>query len=168
VRGTGPAAVAAATLLGRAGIGALDLSDALDLPELSPDCCVTRDDGESTALAHLVVDLHDTPGRTPAAAHPLVLGRFSGARAVLLTLVGGPCIKCVPPADRPAPADIAGEPLVSLGAPTLGALAATEALRVLLLAPERGRRTTIDIESGQIDTRELAPVAACPACGSDG
>ena len=57
--GSGPAAVAAATLLGRAGIGALDLSgQTLDLPELSPDCRVARHDRSTMRLGPSVsIDL---------------------------------------------------------------------------------------------------------------
>ena len=165
VRGTGPAAVTAATLLGRAGVGVLEVTASLVLPELSPDCSVTRDGREHAAVPDLVVDLRDVAGDTPAGEHPLVLGRLGGTHAILLTLAGRPCIHCVAPAERPLPT--ASEPRSVLAARTLGGLAATEALRVLLLAPARGRRTTIDVGSGAVDTRELTPSVACPVCGSD-
>jgi adenylyltransferase/sulfurtransferase len=167
VRGTDPAAVMAATLLGRAGVGSLDVAASLALPELSPDCTVTRDGGEAAAAPDLVVDLHGPADGTPASGHPLVLGALGGTHATLLTLAGRPCIRCIAPADRPALGDEHDGTLAALAARTLGALAATEALRVLLLAPARGRRTTIDVGSGAVDTRELVPAGACPACGSD-
>jgi adenylyltransferase/sulfurtransferase len=165
VRGTGPAAITAATLLGRAGIGTLEVAAALALAEPSPDCRVTRDSRDRTTPPDLVVDLRDPADGTRAAEHPLVLGRLGGTHAILLTLAGRPCIRCLAPGDHPASGG--GGPLAVLAARTLGALAATEALRVLLLAPSRGRRTSIDAESGAVDSRELVPVAACPACGSD-
>ncbi len=168
--GSGAAAVAAATLLGRAGLGALDLADdALDLPELSPDCRVTRRRLDDTAPPDLVVDLSNTVDTARAGdwGCPFLLGTLGGTRGTLLTLVGRPCIRCVSPA-RLHPSDAAdGELLASIAAFALGALTATEALRVLLLAPVRGRRITADFASGEVETRELAPAAACPSCGSD-
>jgi adenylyltransferase/sulfurtransferase len=166
IRGTDLSAVVAATLLGRAGIGRLELADALDVPELSPDCRVTRAGGEYPLRADLVVDVGDGSGATHAGERPLLIGRLGGAAAVLVTLVGRPCFQCVDPADLPSSAGVAGEPLGSLAARALGALAATEALRLLLLPPH-GRRTVVDVDRGTVESRALAHSTTCPACGSD-
>jgi adenylyltransferase/sulfurtransferase len=171
--GSGPAAAAAATLLGRAGIGALDLPDeALALPELSPDCRVERhrrlDDAPPPDVSiDLSRDAVGHAARAAARRGPFLLGTLDGTRASLLTLVGRPCIRCVPAEIiRPATAPDGG-PLASSAALALGALAATEALRVLLLSPRRGRHIVADLATGELETRELEPTATCAACGSD-
>jgi adenylyltransferase/sulfurtransferase len=168
VLGTGPAAGTAATLLGRAGVGSLQVAPSLALQELSPDCSVTRGARADAVTPDLVVDLRDdNDGDTLPSRHPLVLGTLAGTHADLLTLAGRPCVRCLSSADRPRPRALAAGPLRAIAARSLGALAATEALRVLLLSPMGGRRTTIDADSGAVHTHELAPVAGCPACGGE-
>jgi hypothetical protein len=170
--GSGPAAVAAATLLGRAGIGALDLSgDAPDLNELSPDCRVERhlrlDDAPAPDVS--IAFAHDPLGHAERVARrgPFLLGTLVGTRASLLTLVGRPCIRCAPVGIiRPAPS-IDGGALASSAALALGALAATEALRVLLRLPRHGRHIVMDLTTGDLESREVEPIASCAACGSD-
>ena len=148
--GDGPAAEAAATLLGRAGVGALHLqAGAGALSELSPDCQVSRHAGlEEAPAAGVVVDL------TPDTALSAVLARRAQA--------GRPCRRCFEPAFGAEETD--REPsVVAPAALALGALAATEALRVILTAPAQGRLTTLRIFDGVLATREPS-TPGCPSC----
>jgi hypothetical protein len=171
--GSGPAAVVAATLLGRAGVGALDLLDETpSLPELSPDCRVARHGRLGDApLPDVSIDLsHDAVRQAEqvAAPHgPFLLGSLDGTRASLVTLVGRPCVRCVPADIIQTATATDGGSLASSAALALGALAATEALRVLVLWPRRSRRIVMDFATGELETRELQPTAACRACRND-
>jgi hypothetical protein len=172
VRGAGSAATTAALLLGRAGIGTLVVPDDLDpLPELSPDCRVHPHAGVDPAAADLDVGLSAPGGGVPfaldPAARPLVLGLVRDARLVVATLVGRPCRRCWLQALRPEElaADAPGDPAPAAALPVaLGALVASEALRVLLARPTAGRLTSIDLEHGTAAARELAS-GGCSCCG---
>jgi len=108
VAGAGPAAVAAVTLLGRAGVGRLHVSARVGpLPELSPDCRLHRDptsiEGPLADVAISLLDLASVADDTPAhgvpfgleqASRPFVLGLLGGDRLLVATLVGRPCMRC--------------------------------------------------------------------------
>ena len=174
--GAGEAATAAAVLLGRAGVGTLDLlGQEESLPELGPDCRVRRlglDDTTSIEPeVDVLVDLVGNDDRTArlgrrvqAAGRPVVVGVLAGARAAVATLVGRPCVACLP---RPLlvleRADVAG-PLVPPTALAAGALAASETLAVLLLPPAQGRLHTLDGANGRFTATPLDPTAGCPVC----
>lgn len=166
--GSDRAAVAAATLLGRAGVGTLDLlRDMPDLPELSPDCRATRhtrlDDAPSPDVS---IDLGRDRARTTG-HRPLLVGGLDGTRAALLTLVERPCAACAPADIFPPPSTSDDGPFTSSAALALGALAATEAMRVLVLSPRRGRRVVMDMASGTVEARELEATPGCDACRND-
>jgi hypothetical protein len=192
VAGADRAAALAATLLGRAGIGALDAAPGIVASaDLSPDCRLGTWREGSAPAADVIVDLANDPEHTvlpglrgETARRPLVVGRRRGARAVLVLLVGRPCVACLPatalePAPDPAverpggeppggepPAGEppAGEPLVAPAALALGALAASEALRALLLAPREGRLHTLALPEGAFRATPLAGTG-CARCG---
>ncbi|HZP40618.1 MAG TPA: ThiF family adenylyltransferase [Candidatus Binatia bacterium] len=154
--GTGDAAVVAATLLGRAGVGTLALADGpLALPELGPDCRVAVGpgaDADVTVALGAAVSALD-PRR------PVVHGTAAGTRLRIATLVGRPCAAC---AEAGAASDGPPPPPAALA---LGALAASEALRVLLAAPDTGRLQTLDLATGELTgTPLVAP--GCARCGT--
>jgi hypothetical protein len=169
--GAGDAAAAAATILGRAGVGrVLALDGALATEPLGPDARlvpVDRDDGG----ADVVVDL---AGRgTPLArrGRPHVLAAAAGDTVLIATLVGRPCAACAalggpkgsprdgvtsgagPPALRPAPAL------------ALAAVAAAEALRVLVAAPTTGRLQRLGPDAGALVADPLPAGPGCAICG---
>ena len=155
VGGGGPAATTTALLLGRAGVGTLVVPD-----------------GVEPVPADLDVGLSEPGGGVPfalePAARPLVIGLVRDARIIVATLVGRPCRRCWLQALRPEELDTeaVGEPAPS--APltvALGALAASEALRVLLAAPATGRLTSLDLEHGAAAARDLAS-GGCSCCGA--
>ena len=76
-----------------------------------------------------------------APMRPTVLGIVGGGRIVVATLLGRPCRRCFEPA-----------------------LAATETLRVLLLAPHRGRITRVSMLTGDAFAADLAPTDGCELC----
>jgi molybdopterin/thiamine biosynthesis adenylyltransferase len=167
VAGAGAAAVTAVTLLGRAGVGVLDVSvDLPALPEPSPDCRLGRGPAP-VETADVVMDLSGDPAalgrRAQAAGRPFVVGTLRGARVTVGTLVGRPCVACLPPREVAVAADPG--PLAGPAALALGALAATEVLRLLLLADARGRVTTVALDTGACDAIEPACTAGCPLCG---
>jgi hypothetical protein len=131
VRGGGPASRHAADLLRRAGVTVTD-----------------RDAGT-------VVDLRpDAAGGPAGCDHALVWGRLRGAS---VTVCAFPANTRRPHAreDDDATAAPVGTPLGACALHVLGALAATEAL-VLLLAPRRGaRRTTLDLTTGTFTAATL-------------
>src|SRR5437879_3484705 len=121
VAGDGGAAVAAATHLGRAGVGTLDVAGGIGAPPADVVVDLTTDTVARALLA-----------RGRQAGRPFVLGeRPTGMELVVRTVVGRPCAACVGSHGvdaRPArPAAHLEAPAASL----LGALAATETLRVL-------------------------------------
>jgi len=170
--GDGPAAEAAATFLGRAGVGALHLqASAGALSELSPDCQVSRHAGlEEAPAAGVVVDLTpDTAlsavlARRAQAGRPCVLGALSGAMIFVLTLVGRPCVACLG-SERLETRRAARGPLAAPALLGLGALAANEALRVLLLPPARGRLVSLGLESAIVSAVGVGSTAGCAFCG---
>jgi len=167
--GAGEAAAHAATLLGRAGVGALDLLDgALRLPELAPDCRLRRPPtGAPLPAADVVVDLAGDAGssaRLGAAGRPLVLGTRRAARATVATLVGRPCLACARGVPRGGD-EVSGGPLAAPVSLLLGALAASEVLRVLLLPTSGSRLTTLDLGTGTFAAAALEPAGGCPRCG---
>ena len=172
VGGVGPAATATALLLGRAGVGTLVVPEGFGpLPEPSPDCGVRRHAGGEPVTADVDVGLSEPGGGVPFAlepvARPLVVGLVRDARIVVATLVGRPCRRCWLQALRPeeldggAPGDPAPAAALTVA---LGALAASEALRVLLAAPASGRLTSLDLEHGAAAARDLAS-GGCSCCG---
>ena len=165
--GGGEAAAVAAMLLARAGIGALDLVDGPDdLPTAAPDCRIRR--VTAAPAVDAFVDLHAALERALPSVQPptpLVIGRQRGARAVLAVLVGRPCHACLP-ATALAPDDGPDVPaLASATALALGALAASETLRALLVRPETGRRHVVDQAGGRFEAATLVPIAGCVMCG---
>ena len=169
------AALSAATLIGRAGVGALDLvAGPATLPELSPDCRLTRHaDGAALPDAAVIVDLTGNPtsaatlGRHAAeAGRPFVVGAGHGARGVVVTAVGQPCGACLPPATL-AVGDAAPALPALTGSLALavGALAAGEVLGLLLGAPHAGRARHLDVATGTCVALPLPPGAGCVLCG---
>src|SRR5207249_11972298 len=69
VAGAGPAATAAVTLLGRAGVGALDVSAGVGpLPELSPDCRCGSSEGPAADVAVGLLELRARDDGVPPGA----------------------------------------------------------------------------------------------------
>jgi len=157
VAGTGAAAVAAAALLGRAGVGTLDVAPdvAAALPELPPECRIARVDAPD-----VVVDV--SGGR--ARSLPVVRGVLRGTCVIVTTLVGRPCAACVD--DDEAGSDRDAGALAAPASLALGALAASEALRVLLF-PADGRMTTLGVASGACAAAPPAARGGCALCGAD-
>src|SRR5207245_2556553 len=173
VAGAGPAAVAAVTLLGRAGVGRLHVSARVGpLPELSPDCRLHRDptsiEGPLADVAIRLLDLASVADDTPAhgvpfgleqASRPFVLGLIAGDRLLVATLVGRPCMRCwgqaLAPGELGADRAVRGAAQVAPARLALGALAANEVLRVLLSPPVHGRLTTIGVESAPVEVRPV-------------
>jgi hypothetical protein len=134
VLGDGPASRHAADLLRRAG--------------------VQPGDAEPSA----VVDLRlDAPASSAPAGAPLVIGRMHGTHATVDALPAGSQVASRLGVERPGKG--ADPALQACALRALGALAASEAL-VLLLHPGRGaRRTTLDLASGHCASQALAAVA---------
>jgi hypothetical protein len=166
VAGDGPAAAFAATLLGRAGVGALDLVGlAGSLPELGPDCRLSRCTDDAAGDAEVVLDLTEDAARSArfaAARRPVVLGGRDGDGLRVATLVGRPCAACYPAA---APGVVDTGALAAAASLALGALAAGEALLALLEPPARGRVQVLSLGTGAVRTATLSPAAACAVCG---
>ena len=99
-----------------------------------------------------VVFAADRIGSTPA-----VVGLL-GARVVVATLLRGSCLACFADAIPGAPPRG-----THAAAMALGALAANEAIRVLLTAPTRSRLTILDVERGTAVVKEIEPVG-CRLC----
>ena len=154
VAGAGPAAVAAVTLLGRAGVGRLHVSARVGpLPELSPDCRLHRDptsiEGPLADVAISLLDLASVADDTPAhgvpfgleqASRPFVLGLLGGDRLLVATLVGRPCMRCW--GQALAPGDLGGDRAMG-GAAQVAALEVARELRegtVVVLFPDFGDR----------------------------
>jgi adenylyltransferase/sulfurtransferase len=172
VAGAGAAAVHAATLLGRAGVGHLDLVGGPSaLGDLGADCRVERAAAVDAGLADVVLDLGADADGDPdlgraaqAAGRPLVIGRLNGGGVSVATLVGRPCLACLP-AGVLGPE--AGAVPTALGAAlelVLGALAAGEALQALWGPPRRGVVQRLDA-CGRPATTLLDAARGCPACG---
>ena len=148
--GDGPAATMAARLLGRAGVTV----ESVAAPECPADVGIALvDEGQLASLA------------PSFARRPCVVGRLSGADILVATLVGRPCPACfqAPPRRRDARETDTGLPAIARLA--LGALVASEALRVLLAPPATGRMTTLDLASGETGVTDPGPTDGCAACG---
>lgn len=169
--GGGVAAGVAGVLLGRAGVSRLAVVGAdVALAELSPDCRVDRYPGDADApLGDVTIDLSGatTLGRRAAAAgRPFVTAASTVTGATLVTLVGQPCSACLPAEVlAPPPGETAASPLAAPLALLLGALAATEVLRLLLCPDGRGRVHRIGLATGAVATADLSPAGACTLCG---
>jgi len=142
VAGTGGAAHFARELLERAGLR-------------------TRADGP----ADVVIDFSGDRAaivargrRAREAGRPFVVVLAGRAAANVTTLVGRPCVEC---ARLAAAADEPDAPL----AMALGALAAGEALRVVLAPPPIGRVQTLDLRTGNLEAHALDG-PRCAACGA--
>jgi len=92
------------------------------------------------------------------ARRPFIVALAGDDTAEVATLVGAPCVDCAPLGT------VAGEPAAPL-ALALGALAAGEALRVLLAPPAAGRLQTLDLRTGDLVSRTLDG-PRCAACGA--
>ncbi len=176
VAGAGPAATAAVTLLGRAGVGTLHVSAGVGpLPELSPDCRCGASEGPAADVTVCLLELtatdddapaHGAPFGLEAARRPFVLGLLAGDRILVATLVGRPCMRCwgqaLAPGELGGDRQVPGAAHVAPARLVLGALAANEVLRVLLSPPVHGRLTTLGLE-GNATARDLA-TAGCSCC----
>jgi len=176
VAGAGPAATAAVTLLGRAGVGTLHVSAGVGpLPELSPDCRCGASEGPAADVTVGLLELtatdddapaHGAPFGLEAARRPFVLGLLAGDRILVATLVGRPCMRCwgqaLAPGELGGDRQVPGAAHVAPARLVLGALAANEVLRVLLSPPVHGRLTTLGLE-GNATARDLA-TAGCSCC----
>jgi len=176
VAGAGPAATAAVTLLGRAGVGTLHVSAGVGpLPELSPDCRCGASEGTAADVGVGLLELtatdddapaHGAPFGLEAARRPFVLGLLAGDRILVATLVGRPCMRCwgqaLAPGELGGDRQVPGAAHVAPARLVLGALAANEVLRVLLSPPVHGRLTTLGRE-GSATARDLA-TAGCSCC----
>ncbi len=176
VAGAGPAATAAVTLLGRAGVGTLHVSAGVGaLPELSPDCRCGASEGPAADVTVCQLELtatdddapaHGAPFGLEAARRPFVLGLLAGDRILVATLVGRPCMRCwgqaLAPGELGGDRQVPGAAHVAPARLVLGALAANEVLRVLLSPPVHGRLTTLGRE-GSATARDLA-TAGCSCC----
>ena len=176
VAGAGEAAAAAAVLLGRAGVGTLELLGPEEsLPELGPDCRVRRiglDDAASVGPGvEVLIDLAGDDERTAilgcrlqAAGRPVVVGMLAGAWAAVATLVGRPCVACLPRPRFALERADGGGPLAVPTALAAGALAASETLALLLLPPGQARLYTLAGADGRFTATPLDPTTGCPVC----
>ena len=167
VGGDGPAAAVAVLLLGRAGVGTLVVSERLDpLPETSPDSRLVVGGAASEAV-DLDVAVSEPGGGIPfalePAARPLVLGIQQDGPLAVATLVGRPCRRCWLQALRPEELQTGRPGSGSAATIALGALVASEALRVLLAPPAHGRLTRV--EDGAAAARDLIS-AGCSCCAA--
>ncbi len=156
--GTGDALAVAATLLARAGVGRL-VSTAAGVP--------AGTDGAIEGDATLDLAGVTQPVRAPAMlARPVVVGRYTATTAVLATLVGRPCLHCLPAATLAPPSGSDDGPLAAALPPLLGGLGASEILRTLLAPPARGRVHRVALEAGTVTASELAPGGCARCAGS--
>ena len=103
------------------------------------------------------------PGRIEASLDgPTVIAVVRDAHAIVATLVGRPCARCVPSATWPAPEGPWSCPPAD--AQTLGALVAAETLRAALGLAREGRAQEVDLAHGTFATRPLPATASCPDC----
>jgi len=142
VVGAGGAARFAADLLTRAGIRVQDGGEA----DVTLD--FSGDDARANARGRRARD----------ARRPFIAVSARADVADVTTLVGRPCVDCVPLAAA------AREPEAPL-ALAVGALAAGEVLRVILMPAGVGRAQTLDLRTGSLASRTLAG-PGCAACGA--
>jgi hypothetical protein len=169
--GAGDTAAAAATILGRAGVGRiLALDGPLATEPLGPDARVVpvdRDDGS----ADVVVDLAGRGAPLARRGRPHVLAAAADDTILVATLVGRPCAACAAlggpegsPRDKVAWG--VGPPALD-PAPTLAlaALAAAEALRVLVTTPATGRLQRLGRDAAALVAGPLPAGPGCAVCG---
>jgi hypothetical protein len=168
VHGDGAAATTAATLLGRAGVGTLDVDERIGtLPEVAPECRISRGNGDGDNVLVVLPEWRPGDGVSGVlwsleAGTPVVHG-IPGARLILATLLWRSCLACFPdtwPLDDAMPLPPEAAPASRT---MLGALAANEALRVLLTAPTKSRLTLLDVVHGTAVVKEIEPVG-CRFC----
>ena len=133
-----------------------------------------RGDGDAAAFAATllhaagvrVVVEPGAPDRLEASLDgATVIGASGDARAVVATLVGHPCVRCVPATTWPARGTGAGRPAdPQTASQTLGALVAAETLRAALGLAREGRVQEVDLAHGAFATRPLPATAPCPDC----
>jgi hypothetical protein len=116
-------------------------------------------EGEATERADVVIDLRAGPaGPAPVADAPVVMARTCGTRATLTVLPAALCRVC---GASEAGGTTAPDPLTTCGLHALAALAASEAVLVLLAPAPRARRYTIDLATGTLSATALA-TTRCP------
>jgi hypothetical protein len=163
--GDGEAAMTAAVLLGRAGVGELDVDERIGtLPEVAPECRVSRGSDDRADVVIALMPLAPPDGEVwgilwkNEPGMPVVFGML-GPRVVVATLLWRSCLACFPDA-----APLHDAVPLSPPAPTiLGTLAASEALRILLTAPTNSRLTMLDVARGTAIVKEVEPVG-CAIC----
>jgi hypothetical protein len=165
VAGDGEAAITAALLLGRAGVGELDVDEGVGtLPEVAPGCRVSRGSDDRMDVVIALMSLAPPDGGAwgilwkNEPGMPVVFGML-GPRVVVATLLWRSCLACFPDASPVHDAVPLSPPAHTI----LGALAASEALRVLLTAPTKSRLTMLDVARGMAIVKEVEPVG-CTAC----
>jgi hypothetical protein len=120
---------------------------------------VAVSEGGTDERADVVVDFRTDRASVAAAPEgPVVVAQTSGTRATLTVLPAARCSICRD--DEPGEATVPG-PLTACGLHALAALAASEALLVLLASAPRARRYTMDLATGELAATPLAP-ARCP------
>jgi molybdopterin/thiamine biosynthesis adenylyltransferase len=117
--------------------------------------------GPKLGDAAVLVDLTATGAAARQATTPVVRATCAGARVRVTTFVGRPCVACLD--GDPDEGDVSGS-VAPAAALARAALAATECLRVLLLAPAAGRDTIVDLGSGATRVHDLPRTAGCAAC----
>ena len=175
VAGTDEAAGLAALLLGRAGVGMLDLVGAAPTTSLPPHCRSARHTHATGApVADVIVDLGGEPETTvrfargaQAASGVHVLGVRHGAQIAVATLAGRPCAVCLAPETLGTARADPGGAFAAPAALALGALAAAEALRALCLPASGGRLHSLDVATGACSARALAAGIGCTVCGGN-
>ena len=128
-----------------------------------------RGDGDAAAFAATllhaagmrVVVERGAPDRVEASLDgATVIGASGDARAVVATLVGRPCVRCVPATTWPARGTGASRPA---DPQTHGALVAAETLRAALGLADQGRLHEVDLAAGAFTARPFR-AAPCPDC----
>jgi molybdopterin-synthase adenylyltransferase len=178
VVGAGDTARIAAIYLAAAGVGTLGIDGELaDFDGGNPDCCVCRLDGmRTTGAATEIVRVHDvvivagTQGLAEinaacvALGKPLVWGDSAGSVARAAVLIGthanAPCYCCLPQISETSP-------LAALAAPAagfIGALLATEALKLLLGREAMRGGIVYDALDGTVRAEPVTRDPQCPIC----
>jgi hypothetical protein len=162
IGGGGPSADAAALLLGRAGIGTVELigpGGSLD-PHSAVDLVLGLYDS-------IPVD-DDTSIDGRPARSPFVFGAREDSRILVATLIGRPCVACFGHHPSEGSGDGGrGDLLAAPASLALGSLAAIEALRVLLSPPDRGRLTRLELDRALATATDLDPTEGCILCGTN-
>jgi len=153
-------------------------------PDIRIDTLAQRLDGQAlqqaVAQADVVLDCSDNlPTRLAlntacvAAAKPLISGsaiRWRGQVLVLQPAAGSPCYECVYPQTGEDAIAIADEPCATMGVFTplvmlVGSMQAAAALKLLAGLPvAAGQLQLLDLQSGGVQTVQVARQAHCPAC----